>query len=74
MKISSFFSASAIAASSLITVSTVTLAFTQPKNIATNLESQSSKVSVQSPQKIAATSDEEDPSSRICTTPYCGWW
>jgi len=74
MKISSFFSASAIAASSLITLSTVTLAISQPKNIASNLESQSSKVSAQSTQKIAALSDPEEPSGRICTIPFCGWW
>lgn len=73
MKISSFFSASAIAASSLITLSTVTLALSQPKNIASNLESQSSKVSAQSTQKVAALSDPEEPVGKICTTVLC-WW
>ncbi len=74
MKFSSIFSASAIAASSLITLSTVTLALSQPKNIASNLESQSPKVSAQSTQKVAALSDEEEPSGRACTIPFCGWW
>ncbi len=73
MKISSFFSATAIATSSLITLSTVTLALSQPKNIASNLESQAPKVSAQSTQKIAGVSDPEEPVGKICTTIYC-WW
>jgi hypothetical protein len=85
MKISSLLSASAIAASTLIAFSTAALAISQPKNITTNIESQSIQISEHPPLKIAdkvekGEEDDEasdDYSSRGCPPPLqwlCGWW
>lgn len=68
MKGSSLFSISAISASSLITLSSVVFAISQPQNITANLELQPSQTSQHSTQKLAG---------RSCPVPgsfFCGWW
>ena len=68
MKRSSLFSVSAIAASSLITMSSVVFAISQPQNIPANLELHPSQISQHSTQKLAG---------RSCPIPgsfFCGWW
>ncbi|MEA5477859.1 hypothetical protein VB774_09520 [Pseudanabaena galeata UHCC 0370] len=68
MKRSSLFSVSAIATSSLITLSSVAFAISQPQNITANLELQPSQTSQHSTQKLAG---------RSCPVPssfFCGWW
>lgn len=67
MKFSSAFSASAIAASTLITLSTVAFAISQPKNMSANLELQTTQLSKPSTEIIA---------SRNCRRGdiICGWW
>lgn len=64
MKPSSIGFVVAIAASNL---SAIAVAFSQPTNIATNLESQTSQISTPSSSKIAV---------RDCNVknPLCGWW
>ncbi|WP_434685328.1 hypothetical protein [Pseudanabaena minima] len=85
MKISSLLSASAIAASTLISFSTAALAISQPKNITTNIEVQSIQISEHPPLKIAETvekgekkgEESEEYSGRGCPAGYewlCGWW
>ncbi len=85
MKISSLLSASAIAASTLIAFSTAALAISQPKNITTNIESQSIQISEHPPLKIADKVEQgegegeeaEDYNGRGCLPEYqwlCGWW
>jgi hypothetical protein len=85
MKISSLLSASAIAASTLIAFSTAALAISQPKNITTNIESQSIQISEHPPLKIADKVEQgeedgeesEEYSGRGCPPEYqwlCGWW
>ncbi|WP_201320527.1 hypothetical protein [Pseudanabaena sp. lw0831] len=72
MKASSIFCISAIAASSLITLSTATLASAQPNNISANL-SQTPQISDHSTQKIAKSAAK---GGRSCPTlnPLCGWF
>ena len=75
MKIPSIFCISAIAASSLITLSTAALAISEPKSTSTNLESQSLQISAYSTQKIAEKTVEAN--GRLCIPildPLCGWW
>ncbi|TYQ27980.1 hypothetical protein PseudUWO311_05970 [Pseudanabaena sp. UWO311] len=67
MKFSSAFSASAIAASTLITFSTVAFAVSQPKNISANLELQPAQMSETSTQTIAGRTCRKDDI-------LCGWW
>jgi hypothetical protein len=85
MKISSLLSASAIAASTLIAFSTAALAISQPKNITTNIESQSTQISEHPPLKIADKVEQgeedgeesEEYSGRGCPPGLewlCGWW
>lgn len=85
MKISSLLSASAIAASTLIAFSTAALAISQPKNITTNIESQSIQISEHPPLIIAETveksekkgEESEEYSGRGCPPGLewlCGWW
>jgi hypothetical protein len=85
MKISSLLSASAIAASTLIAFSTAALAISQPKNITTNIESQSIQISEHPPLMIAEKVEQgekkgeesEEYSSRGCPPGLewlCGWW
>lgn len=54
-----------IAASNL---SAIALAFSQPSNIANNLESQSPQISKSSTEKIAGKT------CNITIDPLCGWW
>jgi|JI81BgreenRNA_FD_contig_41_898649_length_1190_multi_6_in_0_out_0_2 exo-beta-1,3-glucanase (GH17 family) len=75
MKSSSIFCISAIAASSLITLSSAALAISEPKSISSNLQSQSLQISAYSTQKIAEEPIEVN--GRVCNPlldPLCGWW
>jgi|JI71714BRNA_FD_contig_61_2267210_length_468_multi_2_in_0_out_0_1 hypothetical protein len=82
MKIPSVFCISAIAASSLITLSTAALAISEPRNISANLDSQAALISEYSTQNIALEAKEEksegsEENGRICIPildPLCGWW
>ena len=80
MKSSSIFCMFAIAASSLITLSSAALATSETKNISTNLESQSIQISerfAQANTSSAGSSGTDDPNRRTCNPvldPLCGWW
>ncbi|PZU92089.1 MAG: hypothetical protein DCE90_18825 [Pseudanabaena sp.] len=83
MKISSVLSVlsvSVIATSTLINSSTAALAVSQPTNISTNIELNSSQISVQSSLMVAAEDGEKnEPSRVVCPPPFvllglCGWW
>jgi hypothetical protein len=67
MKFSSAFSASAIVVSTLITLSTVAFAISQPKTISASLESQPTQVSQPSTETIAGRSCPRGDT-------ICGWW
>ncbi|WP_141211789.1 hypothetical protein [Pseudanabaena sp. SR411] len=72
---SSVFCISAIAASSLITISSATLASAQPKSISAS-QSQSVLISEHSTQMQKAGSGAET-NGRLCIPildPLCGWW
>ena len=82
MKISSLLSASAIAASTLLTLSTSAFATSQLQNIASNSQLQSLQISELSIQKNDGVSKEEEGAETTagrCNPshplfPYCGWW
>ncbi|MEA5477861.1 hypothetical protein VB774_09530 [Pseudanabaena galeata UHCC 0370] len=81
MKISSLLSASAIAASTLITFSTAAFATSQIQNNSTNSELHSLQISNHSTQNEKGnTKDRQDPQrGRACNPehplfPFCGWW
>jgi hypothetical protein len=87
MKLSAILSASAIAASTLITFSTAAFAVSQPVNISTNSELQSLQTAELSSQKVAwwwweiflgdAEDDDKDEKTVNKCKPkesQCGWW
>jgi hypothetical protein len=86
MKISSLLSASAIAASTLLSFSTAALATSQLQNVTTNLQLHSLQISELSIQKNDGVSKEEEEEEEGAETtagrcnpshplfPYCGWW
>jgi hypothetical protein len=75
MKASSIFCISAIAASSLITLSSAAMAISEPKSNSVN-QSQSALISERSTQMQKAGSGAQT-NGRICIPildPLCGWW
>jgi hypothetical protein len=87
MKLSAILSASAIAASTLITFSTAAFAISQPVNISTNSELQSLQTVELSSQKVAwwwweiflGDAEDEDKDEKTVNKckpkkEDCGWW
>lgn len=87
MKLSSVLSASAIAASTLLTFSTAAFAVSQPVNISTNSELQSLQTTELSSQKVAswwdifigkaeAEDEKTEKTTKKCKPKdtECGWW
>ena len=88
MKISSLLSASAIAASTLLTFSTATLAISQTQDISANSQLQSlqiSDISIQTNDDVSTKAEkkgkdeDEEPTAGRCNPshplfPFCGWW